>query len=1144
MAQHAHGTPISTPDPSTPAFGSSTLTPNPSIPIPGLSTTQGAAPLAPTTTRSYNLDKLTGPNYLTWATRMTLMLKRADLWNVVSDTTQSTATNNTGWTAKDLQAQAELMFHLGDPQVQMVRRCNTSAEIWKVLRSTYHHEDLITQVASLKKLLISSVTENQEITKFLDEWRMLLDNALLSGLQLDSNLQAMLLLAALPSSWRPFITTQASMTGLTVESLMARIRQEEIMRNGAHHSNATFPTPSTQYVQRQPNFKRGPPFRRNNNNTRPTITSTKVCTYCGRHGHLERECRTKRREQMNQPQQQRQQPHGRRPRAHLQQLDAPEVGQYGMETLQLFTSLLNSSNGLSHTTDISEWLLDTGATHHMTPQKQWLRDYKHLTSTMRIYLGNHQHLTAIGVGTLHVTLPSGAKVNIYNVYHIPGLSRNILSVTTATSTGSSIEFFHDSCTIHFKLPNGEFEVIKLPQKDRLYPLAISMSNPHFVICHTSIHSLHMPKTVSTLMWHYRFGHINSVTLHRMVKDKLCVGLPPYLNPIELCEGCILGKSSHKSHKTSLNKSTQLNQLVHSDLCGPMETSSLTNSHYFLTFIDDFSRYTTVYFLKKKSEVLTYFKEYCNLVIRQHELPIQALRSDNGGEYGSNAFEAFCKDEGIQQQFTVPYTPQQNGVSERKNRTLVGAARAMLLTAGLPKSYWEEAIATACYVQNRVPHANDPKTTPYFHWFGKTPNVHHLRIFGCVAYPVKALDLRKKLDPTSTRMIFVGYGDRFGVKAYRLYDPVQRRFHLAHSVYFDETSLISPQQERPNPKPIPTTPTIPFSTSKSLPQVEWEESSQSTPLTPHTTTPIVPTTTTPPSSHNPTSTLTLKAPPWSLGQKTKSLLFPNSTNSPSPNKVLPTREEKHCNSPNNTTTTKQQTSSRPLPAIIPIESIHQPSLLGPHPKFRPPKASKIRSLKEIYEKTNLASSILENPTHPSLDYTTFDPLDIFYQQMTQDPSSDHDIQLLNLESFDDFNIQEALSGTEATSWHEAMDSEYQSLMENGTWQLVPQPSDRKLVSCKWLLRKKFHADGTISRYKARLVARGFSQVPGMDYNETFSPVLRMTSFRALLATAAQLHLLVHQMDVRTAFLHGNLHERSIWSNHPVTYQKITPTMFVN
>ena len=151
--------------------------------------------------------------------------------------------------AKDLQAQAELMFHLGDPQVQMVRRCNRSAEIWAFLRSVYHHEDLITQVVSLKRLLMVSLSENQEIIKFLDEWRTLLDNALLSGLQLDSNLQAMLLLAALPSSWRPFITTQASVANLTVESLMARIRQEELMRNGAHNASGMTPTPSIQYVQ-------------------------------------------------------------------------------------------------------------------------------------------------------------------------------------------------------------------------------------------------------------------------------------------------------------------------------------------------------------------------------------------------------------------------------------------------------------------------------------------------------------------------------------------------------------------------------------------------------------------------------------------------------------------------------------------------------------------------------------------------------------------------------------------------------------------------------------------------------------------------------------------------------------------------------
>ncbi|MCO5599389.1 hypothetical protein L7F22_053491 [Adiantum nelumboides] len=259
----------------------------------------------------------------------------------------------------------------------------------------------------------------------------------------------------------------------------------------------------------------------------------------------------------------------------------------------------------------------------------------------------------------------------------------------------------------------------------------------------------------------------------------------------------------------------------------MDNSSLTANAYFVIFVDDFSRYTTVYFLKQKSQVFSCFKDHCSLVLRMHDLPVQVLRSDNGGEYVSRAFQQFCKSEGIQQQFSIPYTPQQNGVSERKIRTLVEVARAMILTAGLSKSYWEEAIATACYLQNRIPHASDPQRTPYFHWFGKVPNLEHVRVFGCSAYAVQPLATRQKFDPASIRMVFVGYGDRFGVKAYRLYDPIQQKFHFARSVHFDETSLLSPQPgeedslTKPNPRllPTPPPPTLPVP----LPQVEWQES---------------------------------------------------------------------------------------------------------------------------------------------------------------------------------------------------------------------------------------------------------------------------------------------------------------------------------
>ncbi|MCO5607751.1 hypothetical protein L7F22_061951 [Adiantum nelumboides] len=213
--------------------------------------------LIPSTVRSYQLDKLSSTNYLTWATRVTLLLKRAALWDIVSGTTPKPAANDADWLAKDLQAQSELMLHLGDRQVQLVRRCQSSPEIWAFLRSTYHHEDLITRAIALKKLLLAVLTEHQDISKFLDDWRTLLDNALLSGLLLDDSLQAMLLLAALPTSWRPFITTQASVVGLTVETLIARILQEDAMRG-----NSTPTTiPSSQYVRRQSNFRRWP-FRR------------------------------------------------------------------------------------------------------------------------------------------------------------------------------------------------------------------------------------------------------------------------------------------------------------------------------------------------------------------------------------------------------------------------------------------------------------------------------------------------------------------------------------------------------------------------------------------------------------------------------------------------------------------------------------------------------------------------------------------------------------------------------------------------------------------------------------------------------------------------------------------------------------------
>jgi len=149
------------------------------------------------------------------------------------------------------------------------------------------------------------------------------------------------------------------------------------------------------------------------------------------------------------------------------------------------------------------------------------------------------------------------------------------------------------------------------------------------------------------------------------------------------------------------QSTQRLQLIHSDVCGPMQTQSVGGNRYFVTFIDNFSRYTVVYFIKKKSEVFEKFKEFEASVTNHFGCKIKTLRSDGGGEYTSTDFEQYLKMNGIRHEVTVAHTPEQNGVAERMNRTLVESARAMLAHANLSKMYWAEAVNTAAFLRNRV-----------------------------------------------------------------------------------------------------------------------------------------------------------------------------------------------------------------------------------------------------------------------------------------------------------------------------------------------------------------------------------------------------------------------------------------------------------
>ncbi|XP_074353008.1 uncharacterized protein LOC141692171 [Apium graveolens] len=248
------------------------------------------------------------------------------------------------------------------------------------------------------------------------------------------------------------------------------------------------------------------------------------------------------------------------------------------------------------------------------------------------------------------------------------------------------------------------------------------------------------------LWHLRYGHLGFSGLKLLSKTKMVDGLPEINEPENLCEACVKGKQHRQSFPVGKSwRARRPLDIVHTDIAGPFDISSLGGNRYYLTFIDDFSRKSWVYIIKEKSEALDKFKEFKALAEKQSGHYLKVLRSDRGGEYTSNLFRSFCKIHGINHQLTTAYTPQQNGVAERKNRTILDMARSMVKAKHIPRTFWAEAVLCAVYLLNRCPTKSVRNKTPNEAWSGSKPSVGHLRIFGCIAYAHVPDQKRKKLD---------------------------------------------------------------------------------------------------------------------------------------------------------------------------------------------------------------------------------------------------------------------------------------------------------------------------------------------------------------------------------------------------------------
>ncbi|KAL5823734.1 hypothetical protein ACOSQ4_021634 [Xanthoceras sorbifolium] len=684
--------------------------------------------------------------------------------------------------------------------------------------------------------------------------------------------------------------------------------------------------------------------------------------------------------------------------------------------------------------NINTWWIDSGSTIHISNSLQGLQNLrKPVGSEQSILSGNKMRSHVEAIGTCYLTLSSGFVLELDKTFYVPSFSRKLISVSRLVPFGYSFNFSEASFSLFYKsdcIGNGTLS-------DGLYCINLQ-NNATYNTMHvqTGTKRCVIDEDSSTL-WHRRLGHISIERIKRLVKD----GVLSTLNftNFETCVDCIKGKQTNKSKKGA-NRSSDILEIIHTDICCPDMDSY--GQKYFISFIDDYSRYMYLYLLHNKNEVLNAFKIFKAEVEKQCGKQIKIVRSDRGGEYygrytesgqAPGLFVRFLQENGIVAQYTMPGSPDQNGVAERRNRTLLDMVRSMLSSSNLPKSLWTEALKTAVYILNRVPTKAVPKT-PFELWKGWKPSLRHMRIWGCPSEVRIYNPQEKKLDPRTISGYFIGYAERS--KGYRFYCPSHNtRIVESRNAKFLEYDLISGSDQIRN----------------IISEIDHSVSQ--------------------PSTSGDRLVIVYNAPQVQTGVEQPIIEVP------------------------------QVVDNIPVDHVIQEFPETSERQVGPH------------IFQENISTTLRRSTRTKRSAIPS-DYV------VYLQE------SDYNVGAEN----DPESFSQAMSCKESKLWYNAMIDEMSSMKSNKVWDLVELPNGAKAIGCKWVFKTKKDSLGNIERYKARLVAKGFTQKEGIDYTETFSPVSKKDSLRVILALVAQFDFELQQMDVKTAFLNGDL-EDEVYMKQP-------------
>ncbi|GJR50408.1 putative ribonuclease H-like domain-containing protein [Tanacetum coccineum] len=848
-------------------------------------------------------------------------------------------------------------------------------------------------------------------------------------------------------------------------------------------------------------------------------------------------------------------------------------------------------------------IIDSGCSRSMTGNKEKLDEFIKIIGGTVTFGGGDGKITR--KGTIRTS-----KLNFENVYYVEELQNfNLFSVSQICDKKNKVLFTDKECLVltkEFQLPEDSQVVLRVPRRHNLYCFDLTEIQPERDI--TCL--LAKASSDESTKWHRRMAHVNFKNINKLAKHGLVNGLPSKLFTNDHnCVACNKGKQHKASYKaiTAVSTISEPLQLLHMDLFGPTSIRSIDHKYYSLVVTDDLSRFSWVFFLGTKDETYYILKDFITFIENQLNKKVKAIRCDNGTEFKNSKLIELCGSKGIKRDYSNARTPQQNGVAERKNRTLIEAARTMLADSKLPTMFWTEAVSTACYVLNRVLVTRPHNKTPYELLSGKVPNISHLKPFGCHVTILNTSDHLGKFEGKADEGFIVGYAAHS--KAYRVYNLSSKKIEetlnlryledkpnvqgLGQEWYFDLDYLtdslgytrFKSNQPAGTQDPhihagtqddsdsecdeqvivVPSFPSNRFSGPKVHEASEMVESNSDYAeelarlqrqeheakdtaekygfgFSKDTEEHLRQADMVPAGSIDPAASI-------SAGSIDPAASISAGSAEPFPTVIEPVHADETSLPPGHSLGSSEHSTRFPSPSDLAnsISSSSEMEDIYHHPSTGIFSSSS-------YDAdfggtvTNLAPIVAVDPV-PTKRVNTIHPQSQILGDLTSPVQTRgtlkkskfgestfvsyvHDQQRNNhtdylhclfacfLSQLEPSSVAQALNDSD---WVEAMQEEMQQFINQKVWKLVPLPDGKIAIGTKWILKNKRDARGIVVRNKARLVAQGHRQEEGIDYDEVFAPVARIEAIRLFLAFASYMGFMVYQMDVKSAFLYGEIDE---------------------